>query len=85
MLICLAKMTLHKSVANELGNVFVPNGTPCSSAVLGWRCNALFLASFVGHAPKGSYSPAGRSKHFMEALLLRTPSENPSENSCSLQ
>ena len=27
-LICLAKITLPKSVANSLGNVFVPDGKP---------------------------------------------------------
>ena len=30
--------------------------------------------------PDGAYSTRGRSRHLLETPLLRTPSENPSQN-----
>ena len=36
--------------------------------------------SLVGCTPKGAYSTRGRSRHLLETPLLRTPSENPSQN-----
>ena len=33
----------------------------------------------IGRTPKGAYSPRGRSRHLLESLL-RTPSEEPSQN-----
>ena len=35
---------------------------------------------FLGCTPKGAYSTRGRSRHLLETPLLRTPSENPSQN-----
>ena len=39
-----------------------------------------FLLIFIGCTPKGAYSTRGRSRHLLETPLLRTPSENPSQN-----
>ena len=36
--------------------------------------------SLVGRTPKGAYSTRGRSRQLLETPLLRTPSENPSQN-----
>ena len=38
----------------------------------------------LGRTPKGAYSPRGRSRHLLENPLLRTPSENSSQNPCLL-
>ena len=38
----------------------------------------------LGHTPRGSYTSKGCSKHLLENPILRTPSENTSENPTSL-
>ena len=40
------------------------------------------LGPLLGHTPKGSYSLRGSSRHFLETSLLKTPSDNPSQNPC---
>ena len=37
-------------------------------------------STLLGCTPKGAHSTRGRSRHLLETPLLRTPSENPSQN-----